>query len=84
MSVVYLAVGSVSGTAMAVAQTVKDQLQSLGHTVIQEENASVEGLNSSGCDAVLIITSTTGQGDLPANIIPFYYLIANKFYIFGR
>ena len=79
MSVVYLAVGSVSGTAMAVAQTVKDQLQSLGHTVIQEENASVEGLNSSGCDAVLIITSTTGQGDLPANIIPFYVALEEQF-----
>ncbi|MAD46224.1 MAG: flavodoxin [Oceanospirillaceae bacterium] len=79
MSVVYLAVGSVSGTAIAVGQAVKAQLEAWGHTVVQDETPDVEGLNASGCDAVLICTATTGQGDIPANIIPFYVDLEARF-----
>jgi len=79
MSVVYLAVGSVTGTAMAVSEAVKDRLESQGHNVVKDESASVAALNTSDCDAVLICTSTTGQGDLPANIVPFYVELEAEF-----
>src|SRR5690554_7808869 len=41
MSTVYLAVGSVTGTATAVAQELKSKLEGLGHQVVLDNNATV-------------------------------------------
>ncbi|MDK2778790.1 MAG: flavodoxin domain-containing protein [Pseudomonadota bacterium] len=79
MSVVYLAVGSVTGTAKAVSCALKERMERAGHQVVLDEAASVAAMNSSGCDAVLICTSTTGSGDLPANILPFYMELEEQF-----
>ncbi|UXD86595.1 flavodoxin domain-containing protein [Thalassolituus hydrocarboniclasticus] len=79
MSVIYLAVGSVTGTALIVAKAVKQQLEQAGHQVVLDEKPSVSALNASQCDAVLICTSTTGRGDLPAAIAPFYVELEEQF-----
>lgn len=72
MSNIYLAVGSVTGTAIAVAMEVAAKLESLGHQVALDKTPTFAALESSQADAVLICTATTGSGDLPANIAPFY------------
>lgn len=72
MAKVYLAVGTVTGTATAVAQALATRLEECGHSAIVDTTPGVEALNDSAADAVLICTSTTGRGNLPANIAPFY------------
>lgn len=79
MSVIYLAVGSVTGTAAAVAGSVRQRLEQAGHTVHLDRNPSLQALESSCCDAILICTSTTGRGDLPASIAPFYAELGDVF-----
>lgn len=79
MSVIYLAVGSVTGTATAVAMALQTQMEQQGHVVVLDQAPSVAALNASACDALLICTSTTGRGDLPANILPFYAELEEQF-----
>ena len=79
MSVIYLAVGSVTGTATGVALAVQAQLESLGHQVVFDRTPSVAALNASQANAVLICTSTTGRGDLPHNIREFYSELEDQF-----
>lgn len=62
--------GSVFGSAQSLAQALKNQLTEQSHAVHFNHPSNVDDLT--GADAILIITSTTGQGELPANIQPFY------------
>lgn len=79
MAQVYLAVGSVTGTATAVAQVLAAKLRDSGHDVTLDNNPSVAAMQASRFDALLVCTSTTGQGDLPANIAPFYVELEEQF-----
>ncbi|WP_430461612.1 flavodoxin domain-containing protein [Thalassolituus sp. LLYu03] len=79
MALVYIAVGSVTGTASAVAQALAARLTEAGHQSVMDGQPSVEALNASQADAVLICTSTTGRGDLPANIAQFYVELEEQF-----
>ena len=79
MAHIYLAAGSVTGTATAVAQAAAERLQAVGHTVTLDNTPSVAALNAANADAVLICTSTTGQGDLPSAIAPFYVELEEQF-----
>ena len=79
MKTIYLAVGSVTGTAIAVATEVAGALTTLGHSVTLDTTPSLAALNDSTADALLICTATTGSGDLPANIVSFYTDLQNQF-----
>ncbi len=79
MANIYLPVGSVTGTAIAVANALTEALIVAGHEVLLDINASVATLNSQPWDAVLVVTSTTGQGDIPANLLPFYAQLEEQF-----
>lgn len=72
MSKIYLPVGSVTGTAIAVARAMAERLIEQGHDVVVDEAPRLEAMNAAAADAILICTSTTGAGDLPANISQFY------------
>lgn len=72
MAKVYIPVGSVSGTAIAVAKACAKALEEAGHEVTVDQAASVEALNAGEWDAILVVTSTTGQGDIPTNLAHFY------------
>jgi len=78
MAKVYIPVGSVSGTATAVAEACADALRAAGHEAQTDSAASIEALNSGAWDAVLIVTSTTGRGDLPSNLAPFYTALGEQ------
>ena len=72
MANIYLAVGSVTGTATAVAVTLKNDIESAGHTVVVDQQASLAGLTTQEWDALLVCTSTTGRGNIPQNLRVFY------------
>ncbi|MDX1799583.1 MAG: flavodoxin [Marinobacter sp.] len=64
-------VGSVYGGALMTARHLKQQLATEGHRITVIENPTLADLTTTD-DPVLICTSTTGQGELPPNLLPFY------------
>jgi len=64
-------VGTMTGTAEAVAKDIEQMLAKAGHrteiVLMDGRDASVFERNGSGCDAFLICTSTYGSGDVPDN-----------------
>lgn len=79
MATIYIPVGSVTGTAIAVGHALADKLQSLGHEAKVDDKPSLDALTALNPDAILICTATTGSGDLPANIIPFFNQLQLEF-----
>lgn len=72
MANTYIAIGSETGTATAVAHAIQSSLTSKGHQAYADEQASLETLQNRDWDSLIICTATTGQGDVPDNIAPFY------------
>ncbi|SNB58977.1 Flavodoxin [Marinobacter sp. es.042] len=71
MTSIRILVGSVYGGALLTARTLKKELEGEGHHVTVLENPVLDDITSNN-DALLVCTSTTGQGELPANLLPFY------------
>lgn len=71
MTSIRILVGSVYGGALLTARTLKKELEGEGHQVTVLENPVLDDITSNS-DALLVCTSTTGQGELPANLLPFY------------
>ncbi|WP_211825867.1 flavodoxin [Kistimonas asteriae] len=82
MAIIKLLTGSVYGTAEAVATEVKAALEQSGHTVIKAEG--LDAVLRDGADAVLVCTSTTGQGDLPENLLLLYQELKERFPLLGH
>lgn len=74
---VQILVGSVYGGALLTAREIKKDLESLGHKVTVLENPELGDITSND-DALLVCTSTTGQGELPANLLPFYLSLRDQ------
>ena len=70
MTAVDIIVGSVYGSAMSAAESLEEALVAAGHEVELHEEAALADLNPE--HFWLIVTSTTGQGELPADIMPLY------------
>lgn len=64
--------GSVYGSAEEVARHAQQLLQSAGHEVLFSPRATLADLQAFAPDAFLAVTSTTGMGELPENILPLY------------
>ena len=73
-----LFIGTVYGNAQLVAEEAELILTEYGYHVTLYEEGSLADWQEYITDTVLIITSTTGQGDLPANIEPLYLAIKEK------
>ncbi|MDX5300437.1 MAG: flavodoxin domain-containing protein [Gammaproteobacteria bacterium] len=71
MASITLLTGSVYGAARLTAQAVADALRGAGHDVHFPDAPSVQDLDPED-SALLVCTSTTGQGELPASILPLY------------
>ena len=78
MARVYIPVGTVSGTAKAVAEACAAALRAEGHQAQVDTEASIDALNSGDWDAVLVVTATTGRGDIPSNLSPFYVALEEQ------
>lgn len=70
MTAIDIIVGSVYGSAMSVAETLEEALMAAGHEVALHEEAALADLDASRF--WLVVTSTTGQGELPADILPLF------------
>lgn len=70
MSAIAIIVGSVYGSAMSVAERLEEALIGAGHTVELHEEAALADLNPE--HFWLLVTSTTGDGELPGDILPLF------------
>lgn len=71
MAAIRILTGSVYGGALQTAKTIKETLEPEGHQVFVLESPSLDDITTNN-DALLVCTSTTGQGELPPNLLPFY------------
>lgn len=72
MARISVLVGSVYGGAEFTAEQVCQALQVQGHQAALSDAQSAEQLLAEGSDAWLVVTSTTGSGDLPDNLLPLF------------
>lgn len=69
--------GSVYGNAQHVAEQVQQALEEKGVEVSLFEDPAVDDFSQA--EAVMVITSTTGQGDVPPNLEFFYSELRDQF-----
>lgn len=69
---ILLIVGSEMGNAEMVADLVKDDLEEKGHEVEMMTDGGLDELRPAERDVVLVISSTTGLGDVPQNVETLY------------
>lgn len=79
MAKVGVFVGSVFGGAEDVAQEVVETLTAKGHVVQLYLEPLLTDFLEYQNDVVLIVTSTTGLGELPDNILPLYFALNDQF-----
>ena len=79
MAKIALIVGSVYGAAQYVAEEAQPLLSGLEHEVKLFEEAKLDDVLSFNADIWLVLSSTTGQGDIPDNLLPFYLDVQNRF-----
>jgi len=72
MARIELAVGSVYGNAQDIAAYLQELLQEAGHGVRVDPAPRLPPLLTDPPALLLVCTSTTGQGELPDNILPFF------------
>lgn len=77
MTDIQILVGSVFGGALMTARKIRDELSSDQVSISVHEKPTLDSLaGTSG--PVLVCTSTTGQGELPENLLPFYAELRDK------
>ncbi|SFN09815.1 Flavodoxin [Izhakiella capsodis] len=78
MAEIGIFVGTVYGNALLVAEEAQTQLQEAGHQATLFEAPGLSDWHRYLDKIVLIVTSTTGQGDLPDSIVPLFQGIKDK------
>ncbi|WP_116472370.1 flavodoxin [Zobellella maritima] len=76
MASVEIIIGTVYGSAVLVAESLADALERAGHQVRLHEDAVLAELDKSRF--WLVVTSTTGQGDVPPNLLPLFEEMRNS------
>ncbi|MAD77295.1 MAG: flavodoxin [Rheinheimera sp.] len=79
MAKIALIVGSVYGGAQYVAEQALPLLTELGHEIAIYEEPKLDEVLAFEPMVWLVITSTTGQGDIPDNLLPFYLDVKSRF-----
>ena len=70
--------GSVYGTAEEVARNAKQLLTDAGFEVLLNTRATLADVQAFAPQALLAVTSTTGMGELPDNLVPLYSAIRDQ------
>ena len=70
--------GTVYGNALLVAEEAQPVLAEQGHDVSVFEDPSLADWQAYSNDVILIVTSTTGQGDFPDNIARLYIAVRDE------
>lgn len=79
MQKIAIMVGSVYGGAEYVAEQAVALLTAAGHQVQWFQSPQLDAIQHFAADCWLVITSTTGQGDIPDNLFPFYVDCRDRF-----
>lgn len=79
MARIHVVFGSVYGAAEQLAQTLTQTLTGKGHQAVLFDNPDLAGVIQDRPDALLVVTSTTGQGDIPDNLVPFFVALKDAF-----
>lgn len=69
---ILLICGSEMGNAEMVADIVKDAIEERGHEVEMVTEGDLSDLRLDEREVLLVVTSTTGLGDVPQNLEPIY------------
>lgn len=77
MAKINILYGSVYGGAEALAEEIGRWLTDQQHQTSVIESPQISDVTASDC--LLVITSTTGQGDIPGNLEPFFYTLRDQF-----
>ena len=77
MAHISIFVGSVYGGAERLSEQISDTIEQTGHQVSVFAEPSLEDLKNA--THILIVTSTTGQGDIPANLAELYNQLNSTF-----
>lgn len=72
MAVIKVVVGSVYGNALDVAEMCSQKLTELQHSVELLRKPEIAQVVIPETEVILICTSTTGQGEIPHNLLSFY------------
>lgn len=80
MAKIGIFVGTVYGNALLVAEEAQPVLQAQGHQVEVFEDPDLQQWQTYSDEVVLIVTSTTGQGDFPDSIAHLYLDVQEKGY----
>lgn len=67
------------GTALEVGQALEDTFSGLGHNVWLNAEFQPGQLTQNPDEVLLLCTSNTGMGDLPANIAPLWVHLTNDY-----
>jgi flavodoxin len=78
MAQVGIFVGTVYGNSLLVAEEAENILGEQGHEVKLFEEGTLEAWQFYRQHYALVITSTTGQGDLPDSIAPLFHAIRDQ------
>ena len=79
MAKIILATGSVFGAALLTGDEIESALQAASHEVIRMETQSIEPLLDESLDVLVVCTSTTGNGDVPDDLINLYNGLRNEY-----
>ncbi len=71
--------GSVYGAAEDVARVAQQVLQDGGFEAWHKPSVALDELLAFAPEALLVVTSTTGMGELPGNIQNLYYALRDRF-----
>lgn len=77
MKNIRILVGSVYGGALMTARAIKQTLDAEGYSVQVLENPVLDDIASDD-SPLLVCTSTTGQGEVPGNLLPFYVALRDQ------
>ncbi|MBT1444756.1 flavodoxin [Shewanella sp. JM162201] len=77
MKTVDLVFGTVYGSAQFVAETLSDELKGLGYAPRLWQPHELSGFTPCNGGLLIVVSSTTGSGDLPEDIQPWYYRLSS-------
>lgn len=79
MAKIAVIVGTVYGGAQYVAEQALELFEQIGHQAQLFHPARLNDVLAANADHWLVITSTTGQGDIPDDLVPFYVEVQDRF-----